>query len=279
MITEDIKNNLKVLFGDDYSSFGRYEYFLKIHPPWLSQARPLECARILEIGCGYGSGSAVLASSGGIVDAIDIDQWAVSMAQRRADIMCIDHSCLNFMCMSSVDVLKLGKKYDFVIFYATLEHMPYMDRIASIRDAWNLLDKDGVMAIIDTPNSLWPIDVHTSGLPFFNWINDELAVEYCKKFGSPSRDISAVKDAGSLISHGRSMSYHDLEVALSTPAKDINFAIGLADYQRVSNKGINKWWDDDKEQVVRIRKLLMEIAGKGVHSSLIYPSLDIMIIK
>ena len=89
---------------------------------------------------------------------------------------------MDFHRANIVDALpKLaGRTFDFVIFYASLEHMTHGERIASIRESWQLLGPDSLWCVIETPNRLWYHDGHTSLLPFFMWLPDELAFEYSR---------------------------------------------------------------------------------------------------
>ena len=41
-----------------------------------------------------------------------------------------------------------------------------------------MLAENGWLVIIETPNRLWWSDSHTSELPFYNWLPDELAFRY-----------------------------------------------------------------------------------------------------
>jgi len=64
--------------------------------------------------------------------------------------------------------------FNFIIFYASLEHM------TSLVNAWSLLSNNGVLCVIEAPNRLWYFDSHTSGLPFYYWLPDEIAIKYSR---------------------------------------------------------------------------------------------------
>jgi S-adenosylmethionine-dependent methyltransferase len=81
------------------------------------------------------------------------------------------------------------------------------------------------MVVAETPNRLLPWDWHSSRLPFFNQLPDELAIRYVDR--SPRADyvaeIQAARERGEdaalmeLTRQGRGVSYHEFELALDAP--------------------------------------------------------------
>jgi 2-polyprenyl-3-methyl-5-hydroxy-6-metoxy-1,4-benzoquinol methylase len=144
--------------------------------PWLDSARRLGNSRILEIGCGTGS-SVAIAEQGATVAGIDIDEGALAVARDRCGVYGLK---AEFQMMNAVDVFRVFQdcKFDFIMFFASLEHMTIRERLAALERAWKTLDAGGLLVIVETPNRLWYFDGHTSLLPFFHWLPDELAFNY-----------------------------------------------------------------------------------------------------
>lgn len=186
--------------------------------PWLDNVMKLDGKHILEIGCGTGASTIALAEQNANLIGIDVDSLAVKDAKVRCKLYDLN---VEFKLCNAVDIEKLfsHKKFDMIIFYASLEHMTYSERIASLSSAWSLLGCGGILAIIETPNRLWHFDSHTSILPFFHWLPDDLAMEYSKMSSRESFNkgfSTQISDEYTrFMRWGRGMSYHELELAIS----------------------------------------------------------------
>lgn len=73
---------------------------------------------VLDLGCGSGYGSALLAKSGLYVSAIDIDELPVDFAKR----LFVDRP-VSFACQSIDDIVDAGQKFDAVVACEVLEHV------------------------------------------------------------------------------------------------------------------------------------------------------------
>ncbi len=147
--------------------------------PWLDNAHPLRGSRILEIGCGTGSSTVALAEQGAIVTGIDIDEDALIVARDRCTAYGLKASFMPLNGRQLAGTFQ-ARSFDLIIFFACLEHMTIKERLESLRQAWDLLPSNGLLAIIETPNRLWFYDEHTSHLPLFHWLPNELAFYYSK---------------------------------------------------------------------------------------------------
>src|SRR5947207_646218 len=65
-------------------------------------------------------------------------------------------------------------------FYASLEHLTLEERLQAMKRTWQMLSPGGLWCAIEIPNRLWYYDSHTSQLPFFMWLPDELAFAYSR---------------------------------------------------------------------------------------------------
>lgn len=235
--------------------------------PWLNSIRSLNGASILEIGCGTGSSSVALAEQGAKLTGIDIDDDALVVARDR----CRAHSVACEFHSTNVAHYQFEKDFDFVIFFACLEHMTISERLIALEHIWSRMKRGSFLVIIQTPNRLWYIDNHTSLLPFFNWLPDELAFQYASK----SRRLSGFKELHKLndanLEHfrrmGRGVSFHEFELACGDP-KMLNVVSSRSTAMRFQVIGRPKDW---------IYKLLLKRIYPGLHPGWYDANLDLVI--
>lgn len=188
--------------------------------PWLAKALNLDNLQILEIGCGTGSSSVTLAEQGAKVFGIDIHKESLEIAKLRSKLYGLD---IQFLVSSSVDIAKLNRKFDAIILYATLEHLTIEERLVTLKNCKSILNDGGFLITIEAPNRLWYFDSHTSELPFFQWLPDDLAYRYSRY--SPKESFSSnyldsnYDDLIGFLRRGRGVSYHEFELAFGDLSK------------------------------------------------------------
>ena len=184
--------------------------------PWLSKNINLNNLSILEIGCGTGSSSITLAEQGSNVTGIDIHKESLEIAKLRADLYGLN---IKFLEVSSINIDELEQDFDAIILYATLEHLTVEERLDTLKKCKNTLKKGGYLITIEAPNRLWYFDSHTSELPFFQWLPDNLAYKYSKY--SPKQSFSnnyldnEYYNFTSFLRRGRGVSYHEFELVFN----------------------------------------------------------------
>jgi len=221
----------------DEHTVGRLTYDRHEYVPWLDTLRRLDGARVFEIGCGTGSSVMALVEQGAEVTAIDVVPESIEVARARLRLFGLAEPPLHLMNATEIDAQFPHAGFDFVIFFASLEHMTYTERLSSLRGAWQLLADDGVLCIIEAPNRLWLFDDHTAGLPFFHWLPDEIALEYVKrtaKYQASAFDTTSEDAKLELTRRGRGVSYHDIELALG-PISELDFMVDRRSFQRKQN--------------------------------------------
>lgn len=255
----DLNNHLTGRLEKD-----RYSYI-----PWLNKTIELKGANVLEIGCGTGSSTIAFAEQGANVTAVDIDEGALKVAKDRCAIYNVPAKIIYGNATDVYDEVK-DQKFDLIIFFACIEHMLYEERIASLRKYYDLVPKGKFLSIVETPNTLWYYDGHTSGLPFFNWLSDNAAYDYSKYSKRPNfkelyHELSDEKYLN-FLRRGRGFSFHELEVALNLPAKKINVVSFF-------NRLLMPFSIDYK-----FHKLLTRIYP-GINKGFFYPMIDMIIQK
>lgn len=248
--------------------------------PWLDSARPLAGARVLEIGCGTGASTVALAEQGAAVTAIDIDEASLNVARVRCEAHNV--SC-NLLQANGADAPRFleGEPYDFVIFFACLEHMTHAERMRAMQDTWRAIQPGALWCVIETPNRLWFFDDHTSRLPFFNWLPDELAFEYSRfsvrePFRSSYRTLS---DSAfeSFLRHGRGVSFHEFELTMGDVARlDVVSSLPLWSRSRgfLNLRELARHY----RRRFRLERMLRSFAPE-IHPGFFQPYLDLIIRK
>jgi SAM-dependent methyltransferase len=193
--------------------------------PWLDRILPLKDRTVLEYGCGTGAVCVALAPRVGRYVGYDIDESAVSIARTELDRAGASsnvelHSYPADRILEAVE--EHGDEPDIVLLYAVLEHMTIAERLELIELAFRIVRRDGLVAVVESPNRLAPVDWHTSFLPFLCQLPEDLAIEYAKR--SPRDDyreaMSAAAAVGpeaereALTRWGRGVSFHEFELIL-----------------------------------------------------------------
>jgi 2-polyprenyl-3-methyl-5-hydroxy-6-metoxy-1,4-benzoquinol methylase len=144
--------------------------------------------RLLDFGCGSGASTMImvrcLPGSLSIV-GVELEAAFLRIARARADFYGITN--VRFEQSPAGDRLpeQLGE-FDFIVLPAVYEHLLPPERKTIIPQLWNHLSKGGVLFIDETPSRWFPVETHTSSLPFVNYLPDPVAhrfVQYCSPRG------------------------------------------------------------------------------------------------
>lgn len=249
--------------------------------PWLAAAKPLRGARILEIGCGTGASTVALAEQGAQVVAVDLDEASVAAARVRCDLHAVK---AEFVLGNAIEILPAltSRHFDFIIFFACLEHMTHDERMQSMRLSWQHLDAGDLWCLVETPNRLWYHDEHTAQLDFYHWLPDELAFEY-SRFSprSPFNQAYRNPSADALLDfqcHGRGLSYHEFDLSMVN-ARELDVVSSTTLYWRSRPHlfGLRKL-NHLRQFRYRYENTLARL-GPELHRGLIQPYLDLIIRK
>ena len=128
-------DRIALLSTDDSNSNNHYHNFLLQHIP-------LNCLESLDIGCGTGAFSRLLAARSKRVLAIDLSPNMIGVAKARSQ----KFSNIEFQV---ADVLKMdlpSDHFDSIVSIATLHHLPMEETLLKIKRA---LKTDGTLIILD----------------------------------------------------------------------------------------------------------------------------------
>jgi SAM-dependent methyltransferase len=190
--------------------------------PWIEQYFSLAGRRVFEYGCGSGAVSCAFAARARYHVGIDINRAEVELGRSQISDRHLDNVELVYSPVDEIfnETARLAVGSDVFLLYAVLEHMTVAERLKVLALARKVVRPDGIIVVCELPNRLIPYDGHTSLLPFFAQLPDELAVHYYRfskreDFVS-SMDIACERgpdDArDSLARWGRGMSYHEFEL-------------------------------------------------------------------
>lgn len=256
---------------------GRLDQFRTTYIPFIDYYRKLKGARILEIGGGTGCSTLALAEQGADVQSIDIDGDSQAISKLRlANCSCTaSHHILN---ATEIDK-KFGKnEFDIIIFFASLEHMSYRERIESLTKSWQALKTGGLLLVLEAPNRLWFHDMHTSFLPFYFWLQDDIAIDYAK-FSDRKLFNEAVNkglDHISFMRWGRGVSYHEFELVLGRHPSLKN-PIGLFEFQMKGKLLKQLLYRFNLN--FKFNKILRKLAPDHIGSPFLEPYIDLGLIK
>lgn len=241
--------------------------------PWLNNFKKLKGARILEIGCGTGISTQALTEQGAKVIGIDVDEGSLKVAEDRLKFANLEAE-FHYLNADQIGQKFKDKPFDFIIYYAVLEHMTIKERISSLKQAWEMLSEDALLVVLETPNRLWYYDSHTSALPFFDWLPDELAFHYSKfsernNFKDLFRELND-EEMLKFLRWGKGASYHEFELALK-PLNELQIISSLMQSEKTTMlklgfKGL---------RYIRFLKS----TKKDLPQSFCYPYLDIILKK
>jgi 2-polyprenyl-3-methyl-5-hydroxy-6-metoxy-1,4-benzoquinol methylase len=280
-----LRNNYFVRFPGEYLStdwgkqdlenhlFRRLEIDRKTIIPWLDEARPLRDSSILEIGCGTGCSTVALAEQGAKVTAIDVDDNSLVVAGDRCRAYGLD---VSFAHANATDVDKLfsGRHFDYIIFYAALEHMTVEERMSAMRATWKMLSDGDLWCVIETPNRLWYYDAHTSFLPFHMWLPDKLAFEYSRF--SPRENYRELyreySDESNLhfLRRGRGVSFHEFELTMK-PVRQLKIksSLSVSNLERWPWRLVKRRFSNEHRYVSLLRRIVPEL-HKGFLQDFLY---------
>ena len=242
--------------------------------PWLDNAKSLNNSSILEIGCGTGSSTVALAEQGAKVVGIDIDKSGLTIAEERCKLYGLE---VEFKNLNAIDLPNAfeGCRFDFIIYFACLEHMTIAERLTSLEKTWGMLSTGGLLVIVETPNRLWYFDGHTSILPFFHWLPNELAFKYsCFSPREAYRDWYKdynVSSEEKFLRRGRGVSFHEFAVAIK-PAQDLKVISSLSSFKGFTYK-------IHHSRLERRYKTILRSLCPNIHEGFFDKKLDLIIEK
>jgi ubiquinone/menaquinone biosynthesis C-methylase UbiE len=189
--SDEFKNHIRSMLHDregtaDYDAWfhmaqARVDFQRRNFLPSLHRFVDCRDQRVLEIGCGTGPTTVVLAVQGARVVATDIDPRMTEATRLRVR----DHGLSDRVESLTVDrsdrLPFADATFDLVVVNGVLEHVPPAERAGILRDLWRVVRPGGHLFVGETPNRLWPVDSHTTGLWWLHYLPARWAARYARR--------------------------------------------------------------------------------------------------
>jgi len=146
-------DRIALVATDGWSRNNHYYHF-------LLRQMPSRCHGSLEIGCGTGSFSRLMAQRSQQVLALDLSPQMIRIARARS------RQCANIeFKVADVGVWEFPlRRFDCIVSVATLHHLPLEETLARMKDS---LKTNGVLLVLDLfqPKGLWDLFLSCIALP------------------------------------------------------------------------------------------------------------------
>jgi len=212
---------------------------------------------VLEVGCSFGHVTECLAAAPEVSEifTFDTDSAFVDITRAKVEEMGLTtvREVAHFTGEETCRLPYADARFDVVLAIGVVEHLPARHRRAQVGEYYRVLARNGHIAILDTPNRYFPLETHSVGLPFVQWLPPALAYRYAR-LGRPGkfRDVS-----------------HDEFVADGTGWRNATLAdclppVGTAEVEDVTEAAGYGWRFFRGTATSRSRRALLPLFALGV---------------
>jgi SAM-dependent methyltransferase len=139
---------------------------------------------VLEVGCSFGHITEFLAERPEVreIATFDTDPAFTAMVRVKVEEMGLAR-VRDVRLFSNDETRRLpypDGAFDLVLVLGVIEHLPVRGRRQIVDEYYRVLAPGGHIAILDTPNRLFPLETHSVGLPLIQWLPAPLAFAYAK---------------------------------------------------------------------------------------------------
>jgi SAM-dependent methyltransferase len=148
---------------------------------------------VLEVGASFGHMTEYLAEQPEIAEihCFDTDPAFVDIVRAKVEEQAL-RTVKDVRLFGNDETRRLpwpDGRFDLVLVVGVVEHLPPRNRRAQVDEYYRVLAPGGHIAILDTPNRLFPLETHSIGLPLVQWLPPRLAYAYARlarprKFGA-----------------------------------------------------------------------------------------------
>ncbi len=159
----------------------------------------------LEVGCSFGHMTEYLAEQPEVAEIHGFDTDPVFVDIVRAKVEELGLNRVKAVALFGNDETRRlpwpDARFDLVLVVGVVEHLPARNRRAQVDEYYRVLAPGGHIAILDTPNRLFPLETHSIGLPLVQWLPSRLAYAYARlarprKFGAVSYETFVADGTG-----------------------------------------------------------------------------------
>jgi SAM-dependent methyltransferase len=161
----------------------RGDHFLGRLFSWLG-ARRHSGLRVLEVGCSFGHITEWLAERPEVarIHTFDTDAAFVAITRAKVDELRLARvaEVARLDNEATCDLPWPNAAFDLVLAIGVVEHLPERHRRAQVDEYYRVLAPGGHIAILDTPNRWFPLETHSVGLPFVQFLPSRVAWRYAR---------------------------------------------------------------------------------------------------
>lgn len=131
--------------------------------------------RLLDFGCGSGASTMIMARAlpKCQIYGVELEPKPLALALRATHYRCDN---LTLLQSPSPDALPPEiQQVDYILLSAVYRHLLQSNARACFDKCGKLLAPGGVLFINQTPDDRFPLETHTTSLPFINYLPDNLA--------------------------------------------------------------------------------------------------------
>jgi len=201
----------------------RHNFTIEFVIPWLQRLGSLSEQTVVEIGCGTGAIAAALSHFVRDVHAYDFHEPSMRAAAGRLAVQGVENVTLYQLPVEAILPAVASRHatgVDMVMLFGVLEHQTVGERIATLKQGWEILRPGGLLVVLETPNRLTYGDGHTTQRPFFDQLPPELAIAEVRatlpRFTGlldAARRESVEAERTAAIRFGQGVSFHEFAAA------------------------------------------------------------------
>lgn len=139
---------------------------------------------VLEVGCSFGHITEYLSEQPLVAGiwTFDSDPAFVEITRAKIeDLRLAKVREVRYLTNEETCRLPYGDgAFDLVVVLGVIEHLPLEDRHRYVDEYYRVLRPGGWIGIFDTPNRAFPLETHSVGLPFVQWLPPPVAFAYGK---------------------------------------------------------------------------------------------------
>ncbi len=148
------------------------------------RARGARGLSVLEVGSSFGHVTEYLAEQPEVAEihCLDTDPAFVEIVRAKVEEQGLDR-VKEVLLLGNDETRRLpwpDARFDLVLVVAVVEHLPVRNRRPQVDEYYRVLAPGGHIAILDTPNRLFPLETHSVGLPLVQWLPPRLAYAYAR---------------------------------------------------------------------------------------------------